>query len=309
MKYGWLAFAMWIGVVLNASAQGSSPAAPMPEVSVGRIERLPTIASKFVDARPVDVWLPADYTPTKRYQVLYMHDGQMLFDASKTWNKQAWDVHLSVDPLVRAGKIPDTIVVGVWNNGLQRYNEYFPEKFLQFLPEAPRADYIKEVMSGQARADNYLRFLVQELKPLIDARYSTRSDPTGTFVMGSSMGGLISLYAMGEYPQVFGGAAALSTHWIGYGKNPGWIPLAAGHYLRQYRANPENHRLYMDHGTTELDASYGPFQMLMDHIVRERGFDTSNSMSRVFEGEGHNERAWASRLEIPLVFLMGVRRP
>lgn len=283
--------------------------APLPEVVVGRIERLPAISSKFVEPRPVDVWLPADYTPSKQYQVLYMHDGQMLFDASKTWNKQAWDVHLSVDRLVRSGKIADTIVVGVWNNGALRYTEYFPEKFLQFLPEEPRAEYIQEVMSGAPRADNYLKFLVRELKPLIDARYSTRTDPRGTFVMGSSMGGLISLYAMGEYPRVFGGAAALSTHWIGYGKNPAWIPLAAGHYLRQYRANPADHRLYMDHGTTELDASYGPFQMLMDHIVRERGFDTSNSMSRVFEGEGHNERAWAARLEIPLMFLLGSRRP
>ena len=78
----------WIcmGVVLATSA---AAAQPLPEVDVGRIERLPALQSRHVDARPVDVWLPAGYSPAKRYQVLYMHDGQMLFDAGKSWNQQA----------------------------------------------------------------------------------------------------------------------------------------------------------------------------------------------------------------------------
>ena len=116
-------------------------AQPLPEVSVGRIERLPPMVSQHVDARPVDVWLPADYSTSKRYNVLYMHDGQGLFDATKTWNRQAWDVHLSVARLVAQGRIPDTIVVGVWNNGALRHSEYYPQKFLPWVPEPQRSEF------------------------------------------------------------------------------------------------------------------------------------------------------------------------
>lgn len=283
-------------------------AQPLPEVSVGRIERLANFPSKFVDARHVDVWLPADYRATKRYQVLYMHDGQMLFDASKTWNKQAWDVHLTVDRLVKEGRMPDTLVVGIWNNGKYRHSEYFPQKYLPRMPEAARTRLIAEGLQGQPRSDAYLRFLVEELKPAIDAKYATRAEAASTFLMGSSMGGLISVYAMNEYPKVFGGAAGLSTHWIGGLKQNAAIPLAAFNHLSAELADPATHRLYQDHGTTELDALYAPYQVLVNDIVRERGYEAGkNFETRVFEGTGHNEIAWAARLEIPLLFLMGKR--
>ena len=193
-------------LLFACAAATAALAQPVPEVAVGRIERLPAMASRHVDARPVDVWLPADYDPAKRYAVLYMHDGQMLFDASKSWNRQAWDVHLTVDRLVRQGRIPDTLVVGVWNNGRLRHSEYYPEKFLPFVAEPMRRRFIEQGLQGRPRSDAYLRYLVEELKPAIDARYATRASREHTFVMGSSMGGLISLYAINEYPQVFGGA-------------------------------------------------------------------------------------------------------
>lgn len=289
------ALSLWAS---NALAQ------PLPEVSVGRIERLANVASRHVGARHVDVWLPADYSPAKRYNVLYMHDGQMLFDARTTWNKQAWDAHLTVARLVAEKRIPDTLIVGIWNNGQLRHSEYFPQKFLALMAEAPRQELIAKALAGQPRADAYLRFLVQELKPAIDARYATRPGRDSTFIAGSSMGGLISVYAMNEYPQVFGGAAGLSTHWVGTSQPNSAIPLAAFNYLRDHLAPPDGRRLYQDHGTTELDAMYAPYQRFVDEIVRDRGYTAANSLSRVFEGTGHNERAWAARLEIPLVFLM-----
>jgi enterochelin esterase-like enzyme len=293
--------------VLACVAAATALAQPMPEVAVGRVERLPAIASKHVDARPVDVWLPADYSPAKRYNVLYMHDGQMLFDASKSWNQQAWDVHLAVDRLVRQGRIPETLVVGVWNNGKLRHSEYFPAKFLPFVKEPLRQRFVDQGLQGTPRSDAYLRYLVDELKPAIDARYATRAGREHTFVMGSSMGGLISLYAMNEYPQVFGGAAGLSTHWVGSFEANSHLPLAAFMYLRDRLADPATHRLYMDHGTTELDALYAPYQAFIDQIVKDRGYTAANSLSRVFEGTGHNEKAWAARLEVPLLFLMGAK--
>lgn len=288
-----------------AATSGGAAAQPLPQVATGRIERLADFASRHVDARHVDVWLPADYSPARRYQVLYLHDGQMLFDAATTWNRQAWDVHLTVDRLVRAGRLAPTLIVGVWNNGKRRHSEYYPEKFLPYLPPALRAEFIDQALQGQPRADAYLRFLVEELKPAIDARFATLPGRESTFIMGSSMGALISIYALNEYPQVFGGAAGLSVHWVGKGQANAALPLAAFNYLHARLQPPQGQRLYMDRGTTELDALYGPYQAFVDEIVRDRGWGAGQVMSRVFEGTGHNERAWAARLDTPLSFLMG----
>lgn len=294
-------------VMMFAQAQAQPAPEPMPKPSAGKIERLTNFASKFVDARHVDVWLPEGYSASKRYQVLYMQDGQMLFDASTTWNKQAWGVDAVISRLRKEGRITDTLVVGVWNNGKWRHSEYYPQKFLPFVAEPFRQEFVSKALADQPRADAYLRFLVEELKPAIDAKYATLPSREHTFVMGSSMGGLISIYAMNEYPQVFGGAAGLSTHWIGTGQANAALPLAAFNYLREKLASPTDHRLYMDRGTAELDANYATSQSFVDQIVLDKGYTTSNSMSLVFEGAGHNEKAWSARLEVSLVFLLRAR--
>jgi hypothetical protein len=282
-------------------------AQPVHRPAVGSLQRLEGLVSRHVDARPVDVWLPAGYSLAKRYSVLYMHDGQMLFDASQTWNKQAWQVDVTVQRLIDEGRIPDTLVVAVWNAGPLRHSEYFPQKFLPFVTEPLRSQFIAQRLQGQPRADAYLRFLVEELKPHIDRHYPTRPEREHTFVMGSSMGGLVSIYAMNEYPQVFGGAAGLSTHWVGGAQPNAALPLAAFNYLRDHLADPATHRLYMDHGTLGLDAGYAPYQRFVDEIVRDRGYTATSSLSRVFEGTGHDETSWAQRLDVPLLFLMGRR--
>jgi enterochelin esterase-like enzyme len=119
------------------------------------------------------------------------------------------------------------------------------------------------------------------------------------------MGGLISLYALTEHPQVFGGAACLSTHWIGYFERNAEVPAAALAYLRQHLPPPGRHRLYMDRGTAELDALYDQAQERVDALMREKGFGAPTFDTRVFEGAGHHERAWAERLHIPLLHLLG----
>jgi enterochelin esterase-like enzyme len=297
------------GLALAAALlAGAAWAQPLPQVSVGRIERLASVPSRHVDARHVDVWVPEACSATARCQVLYMHDGQMLFDATTTWNRHAWDVHLTLDRLVREGRIAPTVVVGIWNNGRFRHSEFYPQQALAFLPAAVRERFVAEALQGRPRADDYLRFVVEELKPLIDARFPTRPGREATFVMGSSMGGMISVYAFNGYPQVFGGAAGLSTHWVGAWQPNAALPLAAFNHLAAALRPPDGRRLYMDHGTTELDAIYAPYQAFVDQIVRERGYGAADYMSRVFEGTGHNERAWAARLEVPLLFLMG-RKP
>ena len=295
------------GLLALLSLCASVPALsqPLPVVTIGTIERLDKFPSNYVDARHVDVWLPPGYAPGKRYKVLYMQDGQMLFDPRITWNKQSWEVPATLSRLMQQGLIADTMVVGVWNNGPFRHSEYFPEKFLPWLAEPTRRQFIAQSLQGKPRADNYLRFLVEELKPAIDKRFLTRPESEHTLVMGSSMGGLISIYAMNEYPQVFGGAAGMSTHWLGSDRANSALPLAAFNYLRDHLASPDTHRLYMDHGSIGLDAVYGPYQAFVDEIVRDRGYIEANGLSRRFEGADHNEQAWARRLDGVLIFLIG----
>jgi enterochelin esterase-like enzyme len=293
------------GLATAALAGCATPTPSLPKVSAGRLEHLEKVASRHVDARHVDVWLPPGYDGSKPHAVLYMHDGQMLFDATTTWNKQAWDVDDVAERLLAAGKLRDFIVVGVWNNGKKRFPEYYPQKFMAHLPDAARAGLIERGLEGPPLADAYLRFLVEELKPAIDKRYATRPGRDDTLLMGSSMGGLISIYALLEYPQVFGAAAALSTHWITMFEDNEVFPAAAVAYLRNKLPAPGALKLYMDHGTTELDAQYARAQQRIDALFKERGFGPPQVVSRVFEGTGHNESAWGARLEIPLTFLLG----
>jgi enterochelin esterase-like enzyme len=290
-------------------------AQPLPQPSSGRVERLANFASKNVAPRHVDVWLPADYSDTKRYAVLYMQDGQMLFDAHTTWNQQAWMADATVARLVKEGQIPDTLIVGVWNGGDQRYAEYFPQKVLGGAPTTLRHEYVSKAQHGKAQADAYLRFLVEELKPAIDRRYSTKAGPRDTFIAGSSMGGLISLYALCEYPQVFGGAAALSAHWVGIPTAWGAdrlrnaaLPLAFLNYLAVQLPGPGRHRLWVDRGDDALDSLYAPALSLFADLLRDRGYTDADAVTRVFEGTGHNERDWAARFDAPLQFLLAPRR-
>lgn len=289
-------------------------AQPLPQPGSGRIERLASFASKNVAPRHVDVWLPADYSDAKRYAVLYMMDGQMLFDARITWNRQAWAADAALARLAKDGKIPDTLIVGVWSTE-QRYAEYYPQKVLAATPTTLRHEYVSKAQNGKAQADAFLRFVVEELKPAIDRRFATKAGPRDTFIVGSSMGGLIALYALCEYPQVFGGAAALSAHWVGIPTAWGQarmrnaaFPLAMLNYLAVQLPGPGRHRLWVDRGSDALDSLYAPSLALFDDLLRERGYPETDAVTKVFEGAGHNETDWAARLDEPLQFLLGPRR-
>jgi predicted alpha/beta superfamily hydrolase len=170
-------------------------------VSAGKVVRYQDFKSVFVDARNVDVWLPASYNKNKKYAVLYMHDGQMLFDSTQTWNKQEWGVDETISQLKTENKIKDCIVVGIWNGGKSRHIDYFPQKPFEALSRAEQDTLYaanrlngNSVFSGRVQSDNYLKFLVNELKPFIDKNFSTNKTPIATFIAGSSMGGLISIY-------------------------------------------------------------------------------------------------------------------
>lgn len=259
------------------------------------IDHYVNFKSDYVTSRNVDVMLPPGYLKDeeKKYDVIYMHDGQNVFDAEKAYAGVAWEVEEAMAKLLEKSKIRPAIIVAIWNSPL-RMNEYMPAQPRDSVRE--RAD--REGWKGELLSDNYLRFIVEELKPFIDSTYNTSPNRGNTFIMGSSMGGLISLYALAEYPEVFGGAACVSTHW----------PALNGIFLDYVKSNlpaPGNHKFYFDFGTATLDSLYEPYQEKVDEIVAEKGYtEDKDWITLKFEGADHSEKSWQERVHIPLSFLL-----
>ena len=265
----------------------------------GVVQRLTSFYSSHITPRHVDIWLPPGYAeqPEVRYPVLYMLDGQNLFDPALAYIGVDWGMDEAVLRWMERTGSPGAIVVGIWNSP-QRVQEYMPQRLL----DAPGAELVRKLFAkrtgGSPCSDAYLRFLVQELKPYVDAHYRTQPDPKHTYLMGSSMGGLISLYALCEYPHVFGGAGCISTHWPIGGRR---LVNALGAALP--RAG--QHRLYFDFGTQTVDKKYAPLQHWMDGWLQAAGYRQEvDWLTRKFEGAEHSERAWRVRVHIPLVFLL-----
>ena len=271
----------------------------------GTIQRIENFPSKFVKPRNVDIWLPEHYSADKKYAVLYMQDGQMLFDSNKTWNKQEWKVDEIASQLMKKGKVKDFLVIAIWNISELRNSNYFPEEVYKNMSQKDRDSLIstgkKHNWINTINSNKYLKFIVEELKPFVDSQFSTFTNVDNTSIMGSSRGGLISLYAICEYPEIFGGAACLSTHWIGtYSNLNNQIPDAFLEYMEKNLPNSESHKLYFDFGTKTLDSLYLPYQSLVSTVLNKKGFDTN----LLFEGADHSENSWALRLDIPLTFLL-----
>ncbi len=167
------------------------------------------------------------------------------------------------------------------------------------LPASRWVDRTESTARRNGRiSDAYLKFLVKELKPFNDQNYRTLPDQAHTLMMGSSMGGLISLYALEQFPHIFGAADCLSTHW----------PIGDDilvEYLGGHLPAPGSHRLYFDYGTATLDAEYEPYQNRLDAWMQRAGFQLGKDwITQKFEGAEHNEAAWRARVHIPLKFLL-----
>ena len=277
-------------VVLRDGAQalarvfGTDPDAPPPR-RTGRIDVIAPRPSAFVAPREVQVWLPPGYaearagTPVRRYPVLYLHDGQNIFDARAAGAE--WGVDETAQRLVEAGAVAPFIVVAVSHAG-DRTLDYTPAPGRRMAGDAPHG--------GGAPA--YARYLVEELKPLIDARYATRRGAADTAVGGSSLGGLVSMWLALRHPQVFGAALVVSPA----------VWWADAVIVKDVRATPLPQpapRLWVDIGTGEGDAVVAAARALRDALT-ERGWPMRYTEAA---GAAHDEAAWAGRVEPMLRFL------
>jgi predicted alpha/beta superfamily hydrolase len=284
---------------------------PIPKVTQGKIERIENFKSNYVQPRNIDIWIPNDYSSKSKYAVLYMHDGQMLFDPEITWNKQSWNADETAQSLISEKTVGNFIIVGIWNIDSTRHHDYFPQKPFELMSKNQR-DSVSAQLKKVGRiktdfhpnSDNYLKFITRELKPYIDKNYSVYTNPSNTFIAGSSMGGLITIYAICEYPKIFGGAACISTHWPGtFSLVNNLFPQEMSNYLRKKLPNRKNHKVYFDCGDQTLDALYPNIQKTIDKIMREKGFNSNNWTTKFFPGENHSEQAWQKRLHVSLQFL------
>ena len=254
---------------------------------------------RCIKPRHVQVWLPPDYdaNDADRYAVLYMHDGQNLFESQKAFIGVDWGMDETMAALCGRADMLPTIVVGIWNTPL-RLREYLPQRpFCDYQSQLSRSRVLKRY-GGVPISDHYLRFVVNELKPFVDRRYRTRPEREFTFMIGSSMGGLISLYAICEYPHIFGGAGCLSTHW----------PIAHRSlcdYLRARLPGPKNHKIYLDYGDEANSTGDRIRQKRVEHLIRKKGYTIGlDWLTNWYSGEPHSETAWRSRVHDPLRFLL-----
>ena len=227
--------------------------------------------------RDVLVWLPPSYEkePQRRYPVLYMHDGQNVFDPKTSFLGYDWRADEVADSMIRAGALEEIIIVGI-NNTPDRIEEY----------------------THTPLGRNYAKFVVERVKPMIDSLYRTKSSRDNTAVMGSSLGGIVSLLFVWWYPDVFSMAGCLSTA-IGPSRDGSLLQE-----MREYHGPKKNLRVYLDVGGLEssLIPVFNQFVTTLQDLGYQRGRDLEYFLD---EGAQHNELAWAHRLWRPLKFFFG----
>jgi predicted alpha/beta superfamily hydrolase len=239
------------------------------------------------DDRSVMVYVPPEYFSQRerRFPVLYLQDGQNLFDGRTSYVAgKTWRANTTADALVEAGEIEPVILVGVANTGLRRMAEYTPSR-----------DY----KMGGGEGYSYGRLLVEELKPFIDARYRTLAGPEDTGLGGSSLGGLESLYVGLEFRGVYGRLAVMSPSlW--------WNHRAIFRYVERAGERPGS-RIWMDMGTAE-GARHVRDTDQMERLLVELGWREGVDLKYVkAEGAVHDEEAWAARFGEVLRFLFPAR--
>jgi predicted alpha/beta superfamily hydrolase len=252
----------------------------------GHFQHIKGFQSRFLKSpRDVIVYLPPDYRTSlaDRYPVLYMNDGQNLFDAATAFLGNEWGLDETADRLIRAGEIQPLIIVGIYNTGVGRVAEY---------------THIKDKRGRGGRARAYGKLVVNELKPVIDGQFRTLPDSANTGIGGSSLGGLVSLYFGLQHPEVFGKLLVMSPSvW--------WANAAILKEVSKVRPKIRQ-KIWLDVGTQEdvkPEIAVAQVKALRDALV-EKGWLVGDELSFMEDkGAGHNESAWCQRAPQALKFL------
>ena len=261
------------------------------------VQRHHNVISRYLPhRRDLVVYLPPDYEESnRRYPVLYLHDGQNLFDPETAYVRgMDWKVDETADQLIRADEIEPLIIVGIFNTGVHRIEEYTPTRD-------------RKLGGGHARL--YGRMLVEEIKPFIDERYRTLDGPNNTGLGGSSLGGLATLYLGFTYPEVFGKLAVLSPSvWW---DNKAILKIIANSNSQSSAINIRSKqrrghlplKIWLSMGTEESQTGVRDANLLRNALIKQGWREDDDLHYEVIEGGKHNEAAWAQRVEPVLKYL------
>jgi predicted alpha/beta superfamily hydrolase len=271
----------FLPVLLAASltSAADTPAPPKASTALPGVSLLPELVEipGLQRKRQIRMYLPPGYaTSGKRYPVLYMHDAQNLFDDATAFAGE-WKVDETLDALSKEGKL-ELIVVGIDNGGDKRITELNAWDNARF---------------GAAEGKQYTDFIVGTLKPAIDARYRTLPDRAHTAIMGSSMGGLASHYAIAQYPQVFSKAGVFSPAY--------WTATPSFDFMAQHPL-PKDARVYLLMGEKEGD-SMVPDVQRMAQVVEKSGHPAKNTVLKIVPEQKHNEAFWSGELREALLWM------
>lgn len=268
-------------------------------------------ASGLPDQR-LTIWLPPGYDAgSKRYRVLYMHDAQNLFDPALSNFNKVWAADKAM--MAHAAKHGEDpwIIIGIWSPDADRYRQYMPQPAYEAASPDLRARMDAFGNGGPIVSKLYIDWIANTLKPWADRAFRTRPGRDETAIIGSSMGGLISLYAFLEHTNVFGRAGCVSTHWPG--TNPTGVDGVDIEMLRIWTnmleaklGVPEGRKIWFDHGDATLDAYYPPYQDVIDATIGSTAWVRGEHWeSRFYPGAEHEENAWAQRLPDVFEWVLG----
>ena len=263
----------------------------------GRIRFHRRLESRYASARrDVVVYLPPGYdgSAKTRYPVMYLQDGQNLFDPATGFAGKEWRADAAADDLIRKGRVEPVILVGVYNGGVRRISEYTPTRNAR--------------LRKGGKAANYTAMLVREVKPLIDSTYRTSKSADSTGIGGSSLGGLLALTAGLAEPRVFGKMAVLSPSiW--------WDDRVILRMVEKWRGT-RRPPIWLDMGTDEGNSPHVMIQdsrSLRDALVNQGWSEGADLHYREVRGGQHDEYAWGSRFgqELEHLFQMNAagRKP
>ena len=244
----------------------------------GNLRHVRKFPSKYLgNERDLVIWLPPEYETeaNARYPVIYAHDGQNLFDPATAFAGVDWQLDEVAESLLRRKQVHPFIIVGMCNTPA-RIEEYTPR-----------------------RGRKYAKFVIQEVKPFIDAQFRTLSNREATATLGSSLGGLISFHLAWWHPEVFSMAGCISASWM-------WNKAAVFEDIKNDPLPQPPIRIYMDHGSEGDEGTYlTAFKRMRDTMIK-KGFVLRQDLEYFYGlGDGHDEASWGRRAWRPLVFFFG----